>query len=307
MSTPLKVFVSYSHAQGDWVLDRLVPCLKAGGAEVLIDVERFRAGGGVYRQMDAVQDDADRQVLVVSTEYLASQPCQHEMERAIARDPAFEHHIVQPVRRDDAVWPDTIKLPDPLYVDLRDDTKPAPWALLLRECEATLGVLAPDWLTARDTLREKLDDRRSVNFVVERGVQWRGLIDDIMARPGKSFPVIHMNDGQVVLRNNFIETILDILGAPQSLSRISEDLAILSRVIGQRTFTQLALLNFDFVKGRRSYDKDLHGALRYLIREARPPRLQLLIQSHAPFAELLPGAEFNSEDFLDPVFLRAQP
>jgi hypothetical protein len=132
----MKVFISYSHAQGEWVLDRLVPCLKAGGAEVVIDVERFRAGGGVYRQMDDAQDQAERHVLVLSAAYLASAPCQHEMLRAIARDPKFEHHMVLPVRRDDASLPDPIKLPDPLYVDLRDDTQSAPWALLLRECEA---------------------------------------------------------------------------------------------------------------------------------------------------------------------------
>lgn len=122
----MKVFVSNSHAQGERVLNRLVPCLRAGGAEVLIDVDRFRACGGVYRQMDATQDQSDRQVLVLSAEYLASSACQHEMQRAIALDPKFEHHIVRPVRRDGTSLPDPIKAPNPLYADLRDDTKPAP-------------------------------------------------------------------------------------------------------------------------------------------------------------------------------------
>ncbi len=41
---PRKVFVSYSHRQGEWVWDRLVPVLKAGGEPPLIDRERFRLG-----------------------------------------------------------------------------------------------------------------------------------------------------------------------------------------------------------------------------------------------------------------------
>jgi hypothetical protein len=81
-----KVFISYSHAQRDWVLRRLVPCLKAGGAEVLIDRERFEAAKALVGQMDFIQDAADASVLVFSPEYLLSAPCRHEMERAIARD-----------------------------------------------------------------------------------------------------------------------------------------------------------------------------------------------------------------------------
>lgn len=55
-----KTFVSYCHRQGDWVWERLVPCLKAGGAEALIDRERFELGRAVIGQMDALQDQADK-------------------------------------------------------------------------------------------------------------------------------------------------------------------------------------------------------------------------------------------------------
>ena len=61
-----KVFVSYNHQQGEWVWDRLRPCLKAGGAEVLIDSERFEVGKAVVGQMDTVQDQADKHLLVLS-------------------------------------------------------------------------------------------------------------------------------------------------------------------------------------------------------------------------------------------------
>lgn len=69
----MRIFVSYRHSQGDWVWERLVPCLKAGGAEVLIDRERFRIGKALPGQMDALQDQADRHLLVLSLEYLAIQ------------------------------------------------------------------------------------------------------------------------------------------------------------------------------------------------------------------------------------------
>jgi len=29
----MKVFISYCHAQADWVAGRLLPCLKAGGGQ----------------------------------------------------------------------------------------------------------------------------------------------------------------------------------------------------------------------------------------------------------------------------------
>ena len=41
---PKKVFISYRHHQAEWVRDRLVPCLRYGGAEVIIDYETFGAG-----------------------------------------------------------------------------------------------------------------------------------------------------------------------------------------------------------------------------------------------------------------------
>ena len=108
----MKVFVSYSHRQADWVHSKLEPCLRAGGAEVLIDHRRFVAGPGVVGQMDAAQDQADRHILVLSEEYLKSSMCRHEMERAIALDPRFSRQLVLPVQRDDTEAPPIILVLD---------------------------------------------------------------------------------------------------------------------------------------------------------------------------------------------------
>ena len=140
---PKSVFVSYSRKQSDWVWDRLVPCLKAGGAEVLIDREQFEAARALDRQMDEVQDRADLNILVFSPDYLVSKPCQREMTRAIERDPDFVHGVTIPVKLEECDLPAEIRRPDPLYVDLRDDRQADPWDLLLRKCEADLGTPAP--------------------------------------------------------------------------------------------------------------------------------------------------------------------
>lgn len=79
MTATKKVFISYCHKQGEWVWDRLVPVLKAGGANVLIDRERFEAGKAIEGQMDATQDQAERQVLVLSPDDLGRTACTHEL------------------------------------------------------------------------------------------------------------------------------------------------------------------------------------------------------------------------------------
>lgn len=148
----MKVFVSYAHKQGAWVWGRLVPILKAGGAEVLIDHERFVAGLAVVGQMDGLQDQAERQLICWSADHAASDACGHEWRRALAKDPGFQSGLILLARLDGTDSP--VELPadltQPLYVDLRDDSKSDPWQLLLRGCAAELGTTAPAWLTARD-------------------------------------------------------------------------------------------------------------------------------------------------------------
>ena len=115
------IFVSYSHKQGDWVWDRLMSCLKAGGAEVLIDREQVEAARRLYKQVDDVQDRAALNVLVFSPDYLDQQvlpardeagpparpevrpgdchPRQAGRVRITTRDQAIEPAVCGPPRR----------------------------------------------------------------------------------------------------------------------------------------------------------------------------------------------------------------
>ena len=177
-----KTFISYRHSDGEWVCSRLKPVLEAAGVEVLIDAERFEAGRAVVGQMDALQDTAQRHLLVITEAYLDSDYCRHEMDRAIATDPAFATGNVIPIRRDDVKWPRKLtgKATAPMFVDLCNDRDDAPWDLLLKSCEGQLDVSPTQWLDARDEVARYLQRDQSVNLVCDGGLKaWRPLLEHL--------------------------------------------------------------------------------------------------------------------------------
>ena len=296
-----RVFVSYCSKQGEWVWDRLVPCLKAGGAEVLIDRERFKAGKSVIGQMDATQDKANRHVLVLSPDYLKSPHCTHEMNRAIAFDPQFQKHIVLPTLRETCTLPPKIAKPNPLYVDLRDDKAAPQWTKLMDACSADLGTDTPAWLNARDEVRRLLRRKESVNLVVSRKVNWRGLVDNVHSEDDPKGAVgplatVDMQAGACASRRGLVEQIIRVLGGTTPVPQEPEDLVTLNAFIsGLPKKPCLALLHFDYVSHRADYDVNLWGALRDLVTEKK--KLYLLIQSLASVQTLLPKDHPMSSGF----------
>jgi hypothetical protein len=298
-----KVFVSYSHQQGDWIWDRLVPVLKAGGAEVLIDRERFTAGRALFGQMDALQDGADVHVLVLSPDYMASTACVHEMERAIARDPRFEHGVVVPVKRVEVTLPDSIRDPNPLYVDLADDTAAPAWNRLLQACSADLGTDAPSWLAARDETRRFLERGQSVNLVVDGTVAWRELLADLQRDGLADLVQVNLEKPATASRRGLVSEILRAFSMTALVPAEPEDLGALDRFLSARPRSRLALTHFDLAANRPVYGVDLFAALRYLVMDSR--RLVLLVQSRRPFATLLPMEHPLSKVDLQTVVLRS--
>jgi hypothetical protein len=300
-----KVFISYSHHQGEWVRGRLMPVLKAGGAEVLIDQERFAAGRALLGQMDAAQDAADIQVLVLSPEYLASDACRHEMERAVARDSRFENGMVVAVQRNAVTLPDALGGPNqPFYIDLTADGATPPWDLLLRACGADLGTDAPSWLTARDEIRRFLERGQSVNLVVDGAVAWRPLLADLQHGDLADLAILNLEKPATVSRRGLVSEILRAFGMTAAVPPDPEDLTELDRLLSARQRSRLALTHFDLTANRPAYGVDLFAALRYLVMDSR--KLVLLVQSRRPFATLLPAGHPLSEVDLQTVELRGR-
>ncbi len=288
----MKIFVSYCHRQGSWVCGSLVPCLKAGGADVLIDKERFRAGHALVGEMDAVQDAADKTLAVLSSDYLASEPCRHELERAIAHDPEFAQGLTIPVMFEDCALPDLLKKPNPLWVDLRDRRSESGWKLLLEATGAELGCKAVRWLEARDELVTLLQRNRSVNFVVPFHLKgpwprWKELLKHVQEQHFPGLGCVDLERPGAASRRGLVELILEAIGQKQPVPNKPHDLEVLDRALNATTdLPRLALLHFDMTEDRLSeYGVDLFAAVRNLIEERR---LVVLVQSRRPFVQLVP-------------------
>lgn len=284
-----KVFISYSHNQVEWVKKRLVPSLEAGGADILIDYREFAAGRTVIGQMDSTQDKADVHILVLTDDYLTSEYCQHEMNRAIDLDPGFQNGIVVPVLRASCALPDRLtgqKMP--IYVDLKNDTDKGQWDRLMKSCEANLGISASNWLKVRDEVCRYIERGISVNMVTYGRVKWRELLEHIRKDYFNDFGIIDVQDPRVTTRKALVEEILEQCGTHTIVSKkAGEDLVALGRVISVKISpSRLIIKHFHEVIYRNYYDNELFSSIRYLMTESQ--KLVLLIQSRKPYAEILP-------------------
>jgi hypothetical protein len=289
-----RVFVSYSWRQGEWVWDRLVPVLKAGGIETLIDRERFTAGKDILGQMDKTQDQAGQHVLCVSGEYLNSTACQHEMRRAMASDPGFRKVKIIPLRLDAQPLPKELAgkrlaTPKPLWIDFADDRKPEPWKQLLTASTGDLGTCPVRWLEARDQTRDHLKNRKSVCLhVVNEKANWRALMDDVLESLQKPVRQLDLDQGATKTRAGFVNSILDHPPHRLPVGGPGFELVELDTAIRDMTSNlTLAIRHFDHMSDQFKANADLFDVLRNLIMDAR--KLVLFVQTRTPFATLLPG------------------
>lgn len=286
-------FISYSHKQGKWVWERLTPVLRAAGCtELIIDRERFRAGCAVKGQMDAAQDAAEVSVLVLSAEYLASDYCRHELERALASDPDFSLGRTIPVVLDDRGKTafDGMGLGDPpLWVDLTSDSNDCQWDLLLKSLDAlSLGASAPHWLEVRDAIVRTLgDQRQSVNLVIRGAPAWKAMCEHIRCEWIPPLVVVDLDNPDTVTLEGLVRQLVLAFGCSVDIPRGPGCVSALNRLKSKPGTLLLAMTHFDNVVAReKTYGHDIFFALRYLVTDAR--KLTLLVESRTPFNQLLP-------------------
>ncbi len=309
-----KIFVSYSHKQSGWVWGRLVPVLKAAGAEVLIDVERFKAGVACFQQMDNEQDAADLQILCFSDDYLKSKPCDREWRRAVKTDPTFSTGKLVPVVLTAGMkLPKEIRTPNPIHVDMRNDRDPATWELLLRSLSLTWNCCPVSWLDGVEETVRKLQNGECVNLLVPKIAMngHRQPVDALLAHlrdaklPRELLPqlkLVDLNAGECASLPGLLGQILEQAGIRKKLSE-TKPAALVEFARQMRSLHSpllLILRSCDLVgnsERQAEYGADFFAALFDLTQPVRR-RLSLLVVSHRQYASLLPaGAELSAINF----------
>lgn len=293
-----KIFISYKHENKEWVRRNLVPCLEAGGAEVIIDYKYFMAGQSVIGLMDQQQEQADISVLVLSPAYFQSPYCVHEMHKALAKDPQFENGKVIFMFRESCTFPLLFSNNPPLWVDLTDDGNADQWDLLLNACQVDLGCTAPAWLKTHTELVRHLSRRESINLVIKNDPKWRELLKHTQAElknnHGIQLGLLDMEAGTSTTVTGFITQMIQACGGNISnltsinaLKKMDEYFARLPSP------AFLVLYHFDIIIKEKYYDIRFFGALRHLIMEKQ--KLVLLIESRAHFHQLVPSDHLLSK------------
>jgi hypothetical protein len=93
------VFISYSHADSDWVFDWLVPRLKAEALAVCTDQESFALGVPALINMENAVATSRHTLLVLTPAYLASNWTMYEQILTQTQDPIGLRQRTTPVLR----------------------------------------------------------------------------------------------------------------------------------------------------------------------------------------------------------------
>ena len=124
------VFISYSHADEEWVVNTLLPRLDGAGLKVCIDYRDFKPGkAAVHNMRDAVKR-SQRTLLVMTPNWVASESSEYEGIAVRTSDPAGRHGRTIPLLLQPCDIPDDISILT--YIDFtRADRLDLVWHQLL--------------------------------------------------------------------------------------------------------------------------------------------------------------------------------
>ena len=91
------VFVSYSHKDGDWVQDTLLPHLEAEGLRVCIDYRDFDVGAPSVVNMENAVEHSRKTLLMLTPNWVASEWTEFEGLLARTKDPAGHGRRILPL------------------------------------------------------------------------------------------------------------------------------------------------------------------------------------------------------------------
>lgn len=115
---PYDVFISYSHADQDWVWNWLIPRLKAEGLILCTDQESFDIGVPSLVNMENAVLASRHTLLVLTPAYMNSQWTLYEQILAQTQDPIGQRQRTLPVLREPCELPPRIAMLT--YVDLAE-------------------------------------------------------------------------------------------------------------------------------------------------------------------------------------------
>ncbi|HUR80578.1 MAG TPA: toll/interleukin-1 receptor domain-containing protein [Thermoanaerobaculia bacterium] len=115
------VFISYSHKDGQWVNEVLVPQLQASGVDVLVDAEDFQPGPAALQNMADAVAGAQRTLVVLTPNWVASEWTRYEGLLSAYDDPTGTRGKMIPILRVKCEPPKWVAIRS--WLDFLDDTR----------------------------------------------------------------------------------------------------------------------------------------------------------------------------------------
>jgi hypothetical protein len=136
------IFISYSHQDGDWVWQQLLPRLESVGLRVCIDTRNFEIGTPSLVNMERAVDDSRHVLLVLTPAWVESEWTDFESLLGGTGDPAGRRRKLFPIMLKECKPPSRIAMLT--WADFRQpDDHIDQFLRLLKQLQATIAVVEP--------------------------------------------------------------------------------------------------------------------------------------------------------------------